>query len=130
MACSTLIGKQHGILMFAFPNTGVSDGKWISRRNLPIPAMPQTNGLSDLQERILLAVWKLRGIGSNNVDQTALKAEMTNEPSQNLTDAIGTLYTQGFLEKTSTDDRTAISLTPLGLAILRKIEEDRLQELK
>ena len=95
-----------------------------------MPTMPRMNGLSDLQERILLAVWKLRGIGSNNVDQSALNAEITNEPSQNLTDAIGTLYTQGFLEKTSNDDRTAISLTPLGLAILRKIEEDRLQELK
>ena len=92
--------------------------------------MPQPEGLSDLEERILLAVWKLGGVGKNAVDENKLRTELANETPQNLAGAIETLRNQGFLEATNLHDRTLISLTPLGLAILRKLEEDRLQELK
>jgi len=95
-----------------------------------MPPMPQTNSLSDLEERILLAIWKLRGIGKNAVDESRLQTELTNETPQNLSGAIEKLRNQGFLERTSLHDRMLLSLTPLGLAILRKVEEDRLQELK
>lgn len=95
-----------------------------------MPPMPQPNGLPDLEERILLALWKLRGIGKNVVDQNSLQTELSNETPQNLAGAVETLRNQGFLERTSLHDRTLLSLTPLGLAILRKVEEDRLQELK
>ncbi len=95
-----------------------------------MPPMPQPEGLSDLEERMLLALWKLRGIGKNAVDESSLRAELEIEMPQNLEDAIETLRQQGFLERGSVHDRTRLSLTPLGLAILRKLEEDRLQELK
>jgi DNA-binding MarR family transcriptional regulator len=123
-------GKEDGILMFAFPNTIVSHGRWINQRQLPMRPMPQPNGLPDLEERILLAIWKLRGIGKNAVDESGLQTELSNETPQNLAAAIQTLRNQGFLERTSLNDRVLLSLTPLGLAILRKVEEDRLQELK
>ncbi len=116
--------------MFAFPNTGVSDGKWISQTRSPMPFVPQMNGLSDLQERILLAIWKLRGMGQYTVDEGKLRTELMNESTQDMVDASGTLVKQGFLEKKDADNRTSFSLTSLGLAILRKLEEDRLQELK
>lgn len=123
-------GKQDGILMFAFSNTIVSYGRWISQRHLPKPPMPHPNGLSELEERILLAIWKLRGIGKNSVIEGGIQTELTNETPQNVAGAIETLRNQGFLERTSLHDRTLLSLTPLGLAILRKVEEDRLEELK
>lgn len=95
-----------------------------------MPPMSQPNGLSDLQERVLLAMWKLSGIGQNRVEEDKLKAELNHEPSQDLADAIDQLQKRGFLDKSTGEGATNFSLTPLGLAILRKLEEDRLQELK
>jgi DNA-binding MarR family transcriptional regulator len=116
--------------MFAFPHTIVSYGRWISQRYLPMPPMPQANGLSELEERILLTLWKLKGVGKNGVAESNLQGELPNEMPQNLTAATEALQNQGFVEGRSSTDRTFLSLTPLGLAILRKLEEDRLQELK
>jgi DNA-binding MarR family transcriptional regulator len=130
IGCSGSYGKEDGILMFAFPNTIVSYGRWISQRDLPMPTMPQANSLSELEERILLTIWKLKGIGKNGVAESNLQTELPNETPQNLAGAIEALQNQGFVERRSSADRTFLSLTPLGLAILRKLEEDRLQELK
>ena len=92
--------------------------------------MSQPSGLSDLQERVLLAVWKLRGVGKNGVDDSKLGSELENETAENLAAAVEELRNQGFLEATNQQNQSLLSLTPLGLAILRKVEEDRLQELK
>lgn len=92
--------------------------------------VPRMNGLSDLQERILLAIWKLRGMGQHTVDEDKLRTELMIESTQEMVDASGTLVKQGFLEEKDAGNRRSFSLTSLGLAILRKIAEDRLQELK
>ena len=92
--------------------------------------MTDPNMLSELEERTLLAIWKLKGIGKNGVEESNLQAELQNETPQNKTGAVEALQNKGFIEKTNSSDRRFISLTPLGLAILRKLEEDRLQELK
>ena len=95
-----------------------------------MPPMPQTTGLSDPEERVLLAVWKLRAIGKSKVEASQLQAEMPDRPAQSLSGAIDSLREQGFLENSTIENQRLLSLTPLGLAILRKLEEDRLQELK
>ena len=95
-----------------------------------MPPMSQPDGLSDLQERVLLAIWKLSSIGQNTVEESKLKAELNQEPPQDLADATDQLHNRGFLDKSTAEGATNFSLTPLGLAILRKLEEDRLQELK
>jgi len=92
--------------------------------------MPETSGLADLEQRVLLAVWKLKGIGKNGVDENSIQTELPNETAQNLAGAVETLTNQGFLKLSNSGDHKFLSLTPLGLAILRKLEEDRLQELK
>jgi DNA-binding MarR family transcriptional regulator len=92
--------------------------------------MPEPNMLSELEEKTLLAIWRLKGIGKNGVEESNLQTELTNETPQNLTAALEALQNQGFIEKANSSDRKFLSLTPLGLAILRKLEEDRLQELK
>ena len=79
---------------------------------------------------MLLAIWKLRGIGINTVDERQVKAEMAKGPYEDLTPTLQVLETQGFIEIKDEGDRKGVSITALGLAILRKIEEDKLQELK
>ena len=93
--------------------------------------MPESQGLSEAQADILLAIWKLRGIGNNRVDEFKVKAEVIDViPEEDLNTALRTLVAQGFLEAQTKEGRFSFSLTPLGVAILRKTEEDRLQELK
>ena len=92
--------------------------------------MPEPNMLSELEEKTLLAIWKLKGIGKNGVEESNLQTELTNETPQNLAAVLEALQNQGFIQKTNSNGRKFLSLTPLGLAILRKLEEDRLQELK
>jgi hypothetical protein len=93
--------------------------------------MLPTDNLSELQESILLAVWKHKGVGSNRVDEARIKAELAEVPSEDgLKSAFTTLQTQGFLDARVEGGHSTFSLTPLGVAILRKTEEDRLQELK
>jgi DNA-binding HxlR family transcriptional regulator len=93
-------------------------------------SMSLTSGLPEEGEAVLLAIWKLRGIGTNRVDERKVKAEMTNGSSTNLTSTLQLLETQGFVEIKDQGNRKEVSITPLGLSILRKIEEDKLQELK
>jgi len=93
--------------------------------------MPPQATLSDLEERILLALWKLRGIGKNTINERILKADLAAESeSEGWMEKIRSLNNQGFLEMGNVDGQNSFSLTALGLAILRRIEEDRLQELK
>ena len=96
-----------------------------------MPAMPSIRNLTESEERILLALWKLKGIGKNRIREDSLKADPSLATSSDLfTSQIVDLQNQGFVETIPIDDHSTISLTPLGLAILRQIEEDRLQELK
>ncbi len=92
--------------------------------------MPELSGPSELEERVLLAIWRLKGVGKSGVEETKLRAELADETAQNFDDAIEALRSQRFVESVDSENSPLLSLTPLGLAILRKIEEDRLQELK
>jgi hypothetical protein len=92
--------------------------------------MPFPDGISELQERILLGLWKLKGIGDNPIDEEILRKTLPPDPqASKWTNDLRSLLNQGFLQAASKNGRNSVSLTPLGLAILRKIEEDRLQEL-
>jgi predicted transcriptional regulator len=92
--------------------------------------MPPSNGISEAQEATLFAIWKLRGIGNSKITEEQLKAEVTNQPSEVLPETLTQLQTQGFVEISNESGAKDISITPLGLAILRKIQEDKLEEVK
>ena len=79
---------------------------------------------------MLFAIWKLRGIGNNPITEDQLKAQISNDPAESLQPALTELQSQGFVRVDNNGDQRTISITPLGLAILRKVEEDRLQEIK
>lgn len=91
--------------------------------------MPSANSLSEPQEALLFAIWKLRGIGTNPITEDQLKAQMTNESADSLPPTLTQLQSQGFVQIENNGGRKTVSITSLGLAILRKIEEDRLQEI-
>ena len=84
--------------------------------------------LSVLGEKILLAVWKLNVVGIRSVAEEALRAELPDS-SDGFSQELQTLQDLGFVVKGNTNERNEFALTPLGLAILRQIEEDKLQEL-
>jgi hypothetical protein len=60
-----------------------------------------------------------------------LRIELAPEDSKrDLSPEINNLEKLGFISSSSPDTPNQISITPLGLSILRQIEEDQLQELK
>jgi hypothetical protein len=87
--------------------------------------------LTESEERILLALWRMKGVGKNRIRENALEADLGSGASDGpLADGIVRLEGQGFVQTARMDDHRTISLTSLGVAILRLIEEDKLQELK
>jgi hypothetical protein len=93
--------------------------------------MRQSGKLSDLEERVLSTLWKLKGVGRNTISEQTLTQNLTAQvPGQDWTQDIKNLQELGFLTSEARDGHISFSLTPLGLSFLRQAEEDRLQELK
>ena len=87
--------------------------------------------LTETQERIILTLWRMKGVGKNRIREESLKAETgLDAAGDSLTSEIMNLQIGGFLERIAEGDQNVISLSPLGLAILRQLEEDKLQELR
>ena len=112
--------------MFALAYTRVSSIS-ISWRQILHTFMP-SGTLSGLGERILLAVWKLNGVGNRSVTEHILKAELSGV-SDDISQELQRLQEQGFIVRTEAGETAEFALTPIGLAILRQVEEDKLQEL-
>jgi hypothetical protein len=85
--------------------------------------------LSPLDEKILASVWKLNALGNRAVSEGRVKTDLAIAQDE-LTAETQKLQTQGFLSRLKVGEEVSLSLTHLGLAILRQIEEDNLQELK
>ena len=85
--------------------------------------------LSVLSEKILLAVWKLNVVEAKPVTEDALRLELSDS-SDGFSQELKTLRDLGFIVTGNNEGRTEYVLTPLGVAILRQIEEDKLQELR
>jgi hypothetical protein len=79
---------------------------------------------------MLFAVWKLKGIGKTTVSEDELRRQMTDDPVETFPATLTQLQSQGFIEIKNKAGPRGISITPLGVAILRKVEEDRLEEVK
>jgi len=84
--------------------------------------------LSVLGARILLTVWKLKGVGEKSVTEEALIEELPDR-NNGFSQELKGLQELGFVTKININGKDGVALTPLGLAILRQIEEDKLQEL-
>ena len=90
-------------------------------------SMP-SDTLSVLGARILLTMWKLKGVGEKSVTEAALREELPDR-NDGFSQELKALHELGFVTKRNTNGKDGVTLTSLGLAILRQIEEDKLQEL-
>jgi len=86
-------------------------------------------GLPALSEKILSTVWKLNSTGQKAVPEDTVRLELS-VAIDDFVKETEMLHKQGFLSRLKVDEKPSLSLTPLGLAILRQIEEDNLEELK
>jgi hypothetical protein len=93
--------------------------------------MAPASSLSEVEEKILLALWKLGGVGKNHVREDALTANLAVAGLESgCVKEVVSLHDRGFLQSVTVEGGKEISLTPLGLSLLRQIEEDKLEELK
>ena len=93
--------------------------------------MAPASSLSEVEEKILQALWKLGAIGNNHVREDALTANLDVAGSEDgWVKGVVSLHDRGFLQSVTVEGGREISLTPLGLCLLRQIEEDKLEELK
>jgi hypothetical protein len=93
--------------------------------------MAPESSLSDPEVKVLLALWKLRGTGKNHVKEEALRADLAMAGLESgCIKEVASLHDRGFLQSVTVEGGKEISLTALGLALLRQIEEDKLEELK
>ena len=121
-----MLKSVDGILMFVLPYTIVSSILIVGGR-FSILFMP-SDTLSVLGARILLTVWKLKGVGEKSVTEEALIEELPDR-NNGFSQELKGLQELGFVTKININGKDGVALTPLGLAILRQIEEDKLQEL-
>ena len=87
------------------------------------------DSLTTLAEKILATVWKLNALCNRSIPQERVKTDLSITQDELIAET-QKLQAQGFLSRIKVDEVDSLSLTPLGLAILRQIEEDSLQELK
>jgi len=84
--------------------------------------------ISELSEKILLTLLRLNGVSTKTIGEQVLRVELNVESAQ-LLEQTETLTQLGFLIGTIVDGQKSFSLTSLGLAFLRQLQEDKLQEL-
>lgn len=84
--------------------------------------------LSPLAVKILARVWRDNAIGDRSIAESKVKEELSVAQDEWVSET-QILQNGGFLTILKGSE-TSLSLTPLGLAILRQIEEDNLQELR
>jgi len=78
-----------------------------------------------------MAVWRLGGIGQNFVPEYWLGNHLSMKGiAEAWKEGLQELMALGFLETAQKDGGQSYAVSPLGMAILRQLEEDRLEELR
>ena len=90
--------------------------------------MPVTS-LPTLSEKILSTLWKMNASGQKSVLEQRVRAELSVATDE-FAKEVERLLAQGFLSNVTVNDVQSLSLTSLGVAILRQIEEDNLEEIE
>ena len=90
---------------------------------MPVPGLPA------LSEKVVSTLWKMNARGQKPVPEQALRAELSLTVDE-FAKEMERLRNQGFLSNVKVNEIPSISLTPLGVAILRQIEEENLEEIE
>ena len=105
----------------SFKNSDKSETLFI--HSMPMESLPL------FSEKILSTVWKMNTAGQKAVPEDTVKDELSISNDE-FTKWVEMLQKQGFLSRVKVNEKPSLFLTPLGIAILRQIVEDSLEELK
>jgi len=85
------------------------------------------NDLPQQKREILLSMWKAGAIGDRRIPLRDLKAKLADEARQNYRSYLENLKERLFIEVFSGGDDDLVSITSVGLAFIRQIQEEELR---
>jgi hypothetical protein len=90
-------------------------------------AWASEDGLPLQKRQILLSMWKARAIGNKTISLRDLKAKLAEEVKPNYVSWMKNLKGKLFIEISRRGKDDVASITPLGLAFIRQIQDDDLK---
>jgi hypothetical protein len=89
-------------------------------------AMPSEDELSAQKREILLSMWKARAIGNRAISLRDLRARLSDEAKRDFVSHMKSLEARLFVQIIHRNEQDAVSLTPIGLACVRQIQDGSL----
>jgi hypothetical protein len=90
-------------------------------------SLPLENDLPSQERQILLSMWKRKAIGSRAISLDDLRARLSDEVKENYNGYLKNLENKLLIEVFHQGKEDAASMTPLGLAYVRQIQDDGLR---
>jgi len=90
----------------------------------PMHTWPSEDDLPPQKRQVLLAMWKARAIGDRTISLRDLKARLPDEVKVNYISHLKNLKEKLFIQISHANNQDAASITPLGLAFIRQIQDD------
>jgi len=86
-------------------------------------AWPSEDELSPQKREILLSMWKAKAIGNRAISLRDLRARLTDEAKRDFMSHMKKLEARLFVKIIHPNEQDAASLTPIGLAYVRQIQD-------
>jgi hypothetical protein len=118
-----------GILMFAFENARVPN-KSLKNPSEQVETMhssPLEDDLPTQKKQILLLMWKVGAIGNRAISLRDLRAKLADDVKLNCMSYLKNLKGKLFIDISHGNRDDVASITPLGLAFIRQIQDDDLK---
>jgi hypothetical protein len=88
---------------------------------------PTEDDLSPQKRQILLYMWKSGAVGDRAIRLRNLKARLSDDVRSNYVSNMKDLESRLFVRISRADHEESASLTPLGLAYIRQVQDDNLR---
>jgi DNA-binding MarR family transcriptional regulator len=88
---------------------------------------PTEDDLSPQKRQILLYMWKSGAVGDRTIRLRNLKARLSDDVRSNYVSNLKDLESRLFIRISRGDCEESASLTPLGLAYIRQVQDDNLR---
>jgi DNA-binding MarR family transcriptional regulator len=93
-----------------------------------LPA-PMTSDLSNKQISILQALWELRALGTHRVSLQQITSRLSEPLSPDIAEQLQDLENQGLITRSDPSDPEPYSLSLLGTACVRQLQDKELSDL-
>ncbi len=88
---------------------------------------PSEDDLPTLEKQMLLSLWEARAIGNRAISIPSLKKSLTEDAKFHCISCLKNLEKKLFVEISRANEDQMVSITPLGLAFIRQIQDDDLR---